>query len=71
MTPRIETHISGHQYAKVARVYHHELRANMRNPAYGRFWFVMYGWAQRCRREYQARLGKGQPEFNFNHVLGE
>lgn len=60
MNTGIRTEISGPGYARVARVYHHELRVNMHNPVYGRFWFVMFEWAQRCRREYQASLGKGQ-----------
>jgi hypothetical protein len=60
MNNGIPTKISGPQYAHVARVYHHELRQNMRNPVYGSFWWDMFEWAQRCRRIYAESLSKGQ-----------
>ena len=60
MNTGIRTHITSDQYAHVARVYHHHLRLNMRNPVYGRFWWIMFEWAQRCRRSYAESLVKGQ-----------
>ena len=56
----MKTHITGPQYAHVARVYHHHLRVKLRDPVWNSFWWDMFEWAQRCRRSYQDSLMKGQ-----------
>ena len=52
----MKTHITGPQYAQVARVYHHHLRVKLRDPVWNSFWWDMFEWAQRCRRSYQDSL---------------
>jgi hypothetical protein len=56
----IRTHITAKQYAHVARAYHHQLRVKLHDPVWRSFWWEMFGWAQRCRVEYQESLVKGQ-----------
>ncbi len=58
--PCKKTQITPQQYARIARVYHHQLRVKLREPLWNTFWWDMFEWAQRARRNYAESLGKGQ-----------
>ena len=59
--PGKKTQLTPEKYeAYIARVYHHQLRVKLREPLWNTFWWVMFEWAQRARRNYANSLGNGQ-----------